>query len=114
MRRVVAQEEAMVLIVVRRADDGRRRLAEQAAMLPAGMPDDARDLVVDLVREQHHRGDRQEEMSEEPIGLNEAIVEEGVAVVRPHGRRAAEMMPAMDRAIERLPVQQAVEPGRTR
>ena len=100
----------MVLIVIRGGDDRRRRLTQSATMLEAGMADHTRDLVVDLMCEQQRRGDRDQKVREEPVGLQETIIEEGVAVIGPDGRRGAEVVPAVHAAEERLPVDEAVEP----
>ena len=46
-------------------------------MLVAGMADGAGDLIIDLVCEEHRGGDRYQEMGDQPIGLQEKIVDAG-------------------------------------
>ena len=87
MRRVVAPEIAVVLVVMRDADQRRGGPAPDAAVLPARMSDDAGDLVVDFMREQRRGRGRHQEMRDQPIGLQEQIVDQPVAVVRPDDRR---------------------------
>src|ERR1700752_3900446 len=95
MRRVIAAEELVVLIVMRNADERRGRPAPAPAMLVPRMADYSGDLIVNLVREQRRGGDRDHEMSEEPVGLQKQIVEQSVAVVGPGHRRHRKMVPAM-------------------
>jgi len=87
MRGVIAAEELMMLIMVSDADERRRRPAPSAAMLVAGMADDAGDLIIDLVCEEHRGGDRYQQMGDQPIGLQENIVDQPIAVVGPDHRR---------------------------
>jgi hypothetical protein len=67
MRRVIAAEELMMLIVVSDADERRWRPAPSTAMLVAGMADDAGDLIIDLVCEEHRGRDGYQEMGDQPI-----------------------------------------------
>ena len=110
MRRVVAPEIAVVLVVMRDADQRGRGTAPDAAVLPARMPDHAGDLVVDLVREQHRGRRRHQEMRDQPIGLQEQIVDETVAVVRPDHRGDRHMVPAVHAAIQAPRMDQPVKP----
>ena len=110
MRRVVAPEIAVVLVVMGDADQRRGRPAPDAAVLPAGMPGHAGDLVVDLVREQHRGRRRHQEMRDQPIGLQEQIIDQPVAVVRPDHRRHRHMVPAVHAAIQASRVDQPVKP----
>lgn len=81
MRRVIATEELMMLIVMGDADKRRWRPAQSTPMLVAGMTDHAGDLIIELVCEQHRGGDRYQHMGDEPIRLQEKIVDQEVAVV---------------------------------
>src|SRR4051794_40878643 len=87
MRRIITAEELMMLVMMCDADERRRRPAEPTAMLIAGMADDAGDLIIDLVCEEHRGGDRYQEMRDQPIGLQEQIVDQTIAVVGPDHRR---------------------------
>src|SRR6516162_11328843 len=110
MRGVIAAEELMVLIVMSDADERRWRPAPQTAMLVAGMADDASDLIIDLVREQHRGGDGYQHMRDQPIRLQEKIVDQTIAIVGPHHRRNCEMVPAMHATIKKPGVNQSVQP----
>src|SRR5260221_1327933 len=110
MRAVSAQEVAVVKIVVGYAGQRRRRREEHAAMLVAGVTDGAGNLIVDLVDQQHDGADRQEEMGNQPVGLEKAIIEERVAVVRPYDRRGGHVVPTMDTLIKGFVMDEAMQP----
>src|SRR5229473_1224682 len=97
-------------IVVRYAGQRRGRREEHAAMLVAGVTDGAGNLIIDLVDQQHDGADRQEEMGNEPVGLEKAIVEQRVAVVRPYDRRRRHVVPTMDLLIKALVMDEAMQP----
>ena len=103
-------EELMMLIVMSDADQRRWRPAESTAMLVAGMADDAGDLIIDLVCEQHRRGDGDQEMGDQPIGLQEKIVDQAIAVVGPDHRCDRQMVPPMHAPIKKPGVNQPVQP----
>ena len=110
MRRVIAAEELMMLIVMSDADERRWRPAPSTAMLVAGMADDAGDLIIDLVCEEHRGGDGYQEMGDQPIGLQEKIVDQAIAVVGPDHRRDRQMVPPMHPPIKKPGVNQPVQP----
>ena len=110
MRRVIAAEELMMLIVMRDADERRWRPAPPTAMLIAGMADDAGDLIIDLVCEQHRGGDGYQEMGDQPIRLQEKIVDQAIAVVGPDYWRNRQMVPPMHAPIEKPRVNEAMQP----
>src|SRR5260370_40606527 len=95
MRGVIAAEELVMLIMVSDADERRWRPAPSAAMLVAGMADDAGDLIIDLVCEEHRGSDRYQEVGDQPIGLHARIVDKPTAVVGPDHRRDCQMVPPM-------------------
>src|SRR5438309_8954439 len=101
MRRVIAAEELMMLIVMRDADERRWRPAPPTAMLVAGMADDAGDLIIDLVCEEHRGSDGYQEMGDQPIGLQEEIVDQAIAVVGPDHGRDCQMVPSMHPPIKK-------------
>src|SRR5205823_8405163 len=106
MRRIIAAEELMMLIVMRDANERRRRPAPSTAMLVAGMADDAGDLIIDLVCEEHRGGDRYQEMGHQPIGLQKKIVDQAIAVVGPDHWRDRQMVPPMHPPIKKPGVDQ--------
>src|ERR1700730_925577 len=108
MRRIVAAEELMMLIVMSDADERRWRPAPSAAMLVAGMADDAGDLIIDLVSEQHRGGDGYQQMGDQPIGLQEKIVDQPIAVVGPDHRRDRQMVPPMHAPVKEPRMNQSV------
>src|ERR1700738_2526305 len=110
MRGVIAAEELMMLIVMSDADERRRRPAPSAAMLVAGMADDAGDLIIDLVCEQHRGSDGYQQMGDQPIGLQEKIVDQAIAVVGPDHRRDRQMVPPMHPPIKKPRVNESVQP----
>src|ERR1700745_2310179 len=100
MRRVIAAEELMMLVVMRDARERRRRPTPSTAMLVAGVADDAGDLIIDLVCEEHRGCDGYQEMGDQPIGLQEQIVDQTIAVVGPDHRRDCQMVPSMHAPIK--------------
>jgi len=110
MRGVIAAEELMMLIVMGDADERRWRPAPSTTMLVAGMADHASDLIIDFVREQHRGGDRYQHMGEEPIRLQEKIVDQAIAIVGPNHRRDRQMVPAMHAPIKKPGVNQSMQP----
>src|SRR3984893_5396324 len=110
MRRVIAAEELMMLVVVSNSHERRRRPAPSTAMLIAGMADDAGDLIIDLMCEEHRGGDRYQEMGDQPIGLQKKVVDQAIAVVRPDHRRDRQMVPPMHAPVKKPGVNQSVQP----
>src|SRR5947209_15565817 len=110
MRRIIAAEELVMLVVMSDADERRWRPAPSTAMLIAGMADDARDLIIDLVCEQQRGSDGYQEVGDQPIGLQEEIVDQAIAVVGPDHRRDCQMVPSMHPPIKESGVNQPVEP----
>src|SRR5215469_11783460 len=86
MRRVIAAEELVVLIVVRNADERRGRPTPAPDMLEPGMADYPGDLIADLVREEHCGGDRDQQVTDESVGLQKQVVDQPVAVIGPGNR----------------------------
>src|SRR3981189_719055 len=101
MRGVIAAEELMMLIVMGDADKRRWRPAPSASMLVTGMADHISDLIIDLVREKQRGRHRYQHMGEEPIRLQEKIVDQAIAIVGPDHRRDRQMVPAMDAPIKK-------------
>src|SRR5205823_887728 len=110
MRRIIAAEELMMLIVMRDATERRRRPAPSPAMLVAGMADNAGDLIIDLVCEEHRGSGGYQEMRNQPIGLQEKIVDQAIAVVGPDHRRDRQVVPPMYPPIKKPGMNQSVEP----
>ena len=81
VRRVIAAEELMVLVVMGDTNERRRRPAPSTAVLVAGMADYAGNLIIDLVREQYCRGDWYQQVDNEPVRLQEKVVDQPIAVV---------------------------------
>ena len=79
-------------------------------MLMAGMAYYAGDLIVDLVRQQHCGSDRDQQMGNKPVGLQEEVVDQPIAVIGPDHRRDRQMMPAMHSPIKEPGVNQAMQP----
>ena len=78
--------------------------------LMAGMADQAGDLIVDLVRQQHCGSDRDQQMGNKPVRLQEQIVDQPIAVIGPDHRCDRQMVPAMHSPIKETSVNQAMQP----
>lgn len=74
------------------------------------MADHAGDLIVDLVCKQYRWGDRYQHVDNEPIRLQEKIVDQSIAVVGPDHWSDRQMMPPMDTPIKQPGVDQSMEP----
>ena len=79
-------------------------------MLVAGMADYPGDLIVDLVREQHCRSDRDQQMGNKPVRLQEQVIDQPIAVIGPDHRCDRQMVPAMHTPVEEPGVNQAMQP----